>query len=899
MDYNQLTPMMKQYFEIKNQYKDFILFYRLGDFFEMFFDDAITAARELELTLTGRNCGLPERAPLCGVPFHAADVYIGRMVEKGYKVAICEQVEDPATAKGIVKREVVRIITPGTIIDPTMLDEKRNNYILALYKNKYTAMAFADITTGEFKATLFDPQTDSYRLLEEIQKVEPSEILVDPSFEKQLPWLFKHLGGQYTLTTFQDSAFKPDLAQAIIKRIFGVFSVESLGLAPQEEQTAAVGALLAYIEETQKVPLKHFDRIEHYHQNSFMMLDRFTRRNLELIETMREKGKKGSLLGVLDKTCTAMGGRKIRQWIEQPLIDESLIAGRLEAVDCLFNDIFLREEVKVILRQVYDLERLASKLVYGNVNARDLLALKQSLTLLPDLKELLSQKDLTLMDQLSDQLDLLTDVLTLIDESIMEEPPISIKEGSLFKADYHPDLAEYRAILQNGKNWLLEVEERERQRTGIKTLKIGFNKVFGYFIEVTRANSKSVPEDYIRKQTLANNERYITPELKVLEEKVLGAEEKMMALEHQLFIEMREKLVKEVSRIKKTADAIASIDVLYSFADVAFHNGYTKPELNQTKDLSIIGGRHPVVERIMPEGQFVANDTTLDSDENQFYIITGPNMAGKSTYLRQVALITLMAQLGSFVPADKANICLVDRIFTRVGASDDLSQGQSTFMVEMNELANILNNATDKSLIILDEIGRGTSTYDGLSIAWSVVEYLSKKDGIGAKTLFATHYHELTELEGKFHGVKNYCIAVKEIGEDIVFLRKIIRGGASQSYGIQVAKLAGLPQEVIERAKVILKKLEENDINNNLEALREQKRTTQAPLKVEESPKVAKPHKVEEQVAQLSFFGGSPSEEFVKKLANVDVMSLNPMESMNLLYQMCVEAKQLAGGKRE
>lgn len=885
MDYNQLTPMMKQYFEIKNQYKDFILFYRLGDFFEMFFDDAIVAARELELTLTGRNCGLPERAPLCGVPFHAADTYIGRMVEKGYKVAICEQVEDPATAKGIVKREVVRIITPGTVTDPTMLDEKRNNYILALFKGKYTALAFADITTGAFKATLFDPQTDSYRLLEEIQKIEPREILVDPNLEKQLPWLHKTLSNQYTLSVYHEAAFKNDAAQAMIKRIFGVFSVESLGLAPQEEQTAAVGALLAYIEETQKVPLKHFDRIEHYHQNSYMMLDRFTRRNLELIETMRDKGKKGSLLGVLDKTCTAMGGRKIRQWIEQPLIDESQIQARLEAVECLFNDIFLREEIKVILRQVYDLERLASKLVYGSVNARDLLALKQSITLLPDLKALLSQKDLQLMDQLTDQLDLLTDVFELIDHAIIEEPPLSVKEGNLFKDDYHEDLREYRQILQNGKNWLLEVEERERQRTGIKTLKIGFNKVFGYYIDVTRANSKSVPEDYIRKQTLANNERYITPELKVLEEKVLGAEEKMMNLEYHLFLELRELLVLQVQRIKKTADAIASIDVLYAFADAAYHNGYVRPQINQSAQLSITEGRHPVVEKIMDTGQFVPNNTTLDADENQFYIITGPNMAGKSTYLRQVALITLMAQLGSFVPADKANICLVDRIFTRVGASDDLSQGQSTFMVEMNELANILNNATSKSLIILDEIGRGTSTYDGLSIAWSVVEYLSKKDGIGAKTLFATHYHELTELEGRFHGVKNYCIAVKEIGDDIVFLRKIIRGGASQSYGIQVAKLAGLPQEVIERAKIILKKLEENDINNNLDALSE-RQLAKADLAVTEEP------------AQLSFFGGGQAEEMMNKLAAIEVMNLNPMEAMNQLYSLCVEAKAIIGGRK-
>ncbi len=902
MDINQLTPMMKQYFEIKNQYKDFIVFYRLGDFYEMFFDDAITASRELELTLTGRNCGLEERAPLCGIPYHAADAYIGRMVDKGYKVAICEQTEDPALAKGLVKREVVRIITPGTVIDPTMLDEKRNNYVLSLYKNKYHAIAFADITTGEFKTTLFDPSIDSYRLLEEIQKVEPREIIVDPALEKQMPWLYKALGNQYTLSHYHESCFRSEFAQSIIKRIFGVFSVESLGLVPQEEQTIAVGALLGYIEETQKVPLKHFDRIEHYNSNSYMMIDRFTRRNLELVETMREKGKKGALLGVLDKTCTAMGGRKIRQWIEQPLIDEMKIEQRLEAVACFHEDLFLREELKVILRQIYDLERLASKLVYGNINPRDLVALKQSIALLPDLKALLSSRDLPLVDQLAEQLDLLTDVYERIDTGLVDEPPITIKEGRIFKDDYHEDLKDYRLILSNGKAWLLDVEERERQRTGIKTLKIGFNKVFGYYIEVTRANSKSVPEDYIRKQTLANNERYITPELKSLEEKVLGADEKMMALEYQLFTELREDLLKQVQRLKHTADAIASIDVLYAYAEVSYQNNYVRPVVKDECLLEIKNGRHPVVEHLMDPGQFVPNDTFLDQDEHQFYIITGPNMAGKSTYLRQVALITLMAQIGCFVPAEYAKVSIVDRIFTRVGASDDLSQGQSTFMVEMNELANILNNATSKSLIILDEIGRGTSTYDGLSIAWSVVEFLSKKDGIGAKTLFATHYHELTELEGRFHGVMNYCIAVKEIGDDIVFLRKIIRGGASQSYGIQVAKLAGLPNEVIERAKGILKKLEANDINNNLVALREDHLTEESVLRDAQvteqiAPREEKVFKSEKVKEQITFFGSSEAETLADEIAALNVMEMTPLAAMNCLYELMTRAKNITGGK--
>ena len=868
MDFSKLTPMMKQYFEIKNEYKDYIIFYRLGDFYEMFFEDAITASRELELTLTGRNCGLDERAPLCGVPYHAGDLYIGRMVEKGYKVAICEQVEDPATAKGLVKREVVRIVTPGTVIDPSMLDEKKNNYVLALFKNKYHAIAFADITTGEFKTTLFDPQIDSYRLLEEIQKIDPREIIVDKNLEKQLPWLYKSISSQYTLTVFHESSFKSDVSLAIIKRIFGVFSVESLGLVPQEEQTAAVGALLAYIEETQKVPLLHFDKIEYYHQNSYMMIDRFTRRNLELVETMREKGKKGSLLGVLDKTCTAMGGRKIRQWIEQPLIDQEKIEQRLEAVGCFHDDLFLREDLKVILRQIYDLERLASKLVYGNINPRDLLALKNSIELIPSLKGILSSRDLSLTDQLADQLDVLDDVYQLINEALEEEPPIAIKEGSIFKESYNEDLKAYRLILRNGKSWLLEVEDRERQRTGIKTLKIGFNKVFGYYIDVTRANSKSVPEDYIRKQTLANNERYITPELKILEEKVLGAEEKMMALEYQLFLDFKETLLKSVHRLKHTADAIASIDVLYSFAEVAYQNSYSKPTVHTDSLLSIKNGRHPVVERIMDSGQFVSNDTHLDQDEHQFYIITGPNMAGKSTYLRQVALITLMAQIGSFVPAESATVSLVDRIFTRVGASDDLSQGQSTFMVEMNELANILNNATTKSLLILDEIGRGTSTYDGLSIAWSVVEYLSKKDGIGAKTLFATHYHELTELVTTRERIKNFTVAVREWNDQIIFLRTIIPGGASHSYGIQVARLAGMPPDVIERAKEILRNLENGEFEEG------------APRLAKSSRKPSK-----EPSPQFSLFE-TDEDQLRQRLKKLNIATLTPLEALNLLDEL-------------
>lgn len=892
MEFDKLTPMMKQYFEIKNEYKDYILFYRLGDFYEMFFDDAVTASRELELTLTGRNCGMADRAPLCGIPHHAADVYIGRMVEKGYKVAICEQVEDPATAKGIVKREVVRIITPGTVIDPSMLDESKNNFILSLSFGKYIGIAYADISTGTFRATLFPPNTDSQRLLGEIQKIEPSEIVLSKSLKEEFPEWLNELN--CPIAFHHEVSFKAEHASTVIQRTFGVFSIESLGLIPTDEQTAAIGGLLAYIEDTQKVPLKHFDSIEVYNSNQYMMLDRFTRRNLELTETMREKSKKGSLLWVIDRTCTAMGSRKIRQWMEQPLLELTQIQQRLDTVEKLHEDLFLREDIKLILKQIYDLERLSSKLVYGNANGRDLIALKNSLTLLPDLKVLLSQSGVDLMETICSDLDTLQDLKVLIDEAIEEEPPFNIKEGGLIKASYNSDLAELRAIQQNGKDWLLDIESQERVRTGIKSLKIGFNKVFGYYIDITKSNNKNVPENYIRKQTLSNSERYITPELKSLEEKVLGAEEKMAALEYQLFLELRDKLVAELHRIKKTADAVASTDVLYAFAETSYQLGYCKPKVSVNSVIHIEEGRHPVVERLMTQGQFVPNSTVLDQSDNQLYIITGPNMAGKSTYLRQVALITLLAQIGCFVPAHSAEIAIVDRIFTRVGASDDLAQGQSTFMVEMNELANILNNATASSLIILDEIGRGTSTYDGLSIAWSVVEYLSKREGIGAKTMFATHYHELTELEGHFHGIKNYCIAVKEIGDDIVFLRKIIRGGANQSYGIQVAKLAGLPEEVITRAKEILKCLEASDITNNSTAL---KNATPMQMQTESVTSIEKVSEPEiSYKSQLSFFEDQASKAFIEKVAKLSVVEMTPMSAMNELYELVHEAKRRLKG---
>lgn len=884
MDYDKLTPMMRQYFEIKNNYPDYILFYRLGDFYEMFFDDAVTASRELELTLTGRNCGLEERAPLCGVPYHAADVYLSRLVEKGYKVAICEQVEDPATAKGLVKRDVVRILTPGTVIDPAFLDERENNYVLALSEKSAWSVAYADITTGELKTTLFDPEKGTERVLEEILKVKPREIIVSKSFDGLHNNVMSTLSAEgYTMTTVPDAYFDPHQATPLIRRVYGVLSLEGLGLAPDSAQLSAVGGLLAYVEETQKVDLRHFEQIQVYHTGQFMMLDKFAWRNLEIVETLRDKRKRGSLLWVLDQTATSMGGRRLRQWLERPLLDTQAIEQRLETVDLFVNDLILRSEVRDLLKSVYDLERLSSKLVFGTINARDLLALKASLAILPDLKAILSSGDAVLLNQLRGEIDPLEDVYNLIEESILEDPPISVKEGGILRSEYNADLAELRDIVKNGKQWILDLEARERQRTGIKSLKVGFNKVFGYFLDITRTNSHLVPEDYQRKQTLANSERYFTPELKALEEKVLGAEERITGLEYELFTELRTAVLAEVSRLKRTADAVATLDVLVGLAELAYVQNYCRPTTGEPGTLIIEGGRHPVIEKMFPKVPFIPNDAALDQDEQQFHIITGPNMAGKSTYLRQVALITLLYQIGSFVPAHRAALSPVDRIFTRVGASDDLSQGQSTFMVEMIELSHILRHATPQSLILLDEIGRGTSTYDGLSIAWAVVEHLSRRSGIRAKTMFATHYHELTELEGKFSGVKNFCIAVREQGDDIVFLRKIIRGGANQSFGIQVARLAGLPEAVVSRARQILSKLEENDINNNIQQLNEL-----------DSELAVKPDPV---VQQLSFLNAGRADEFISEIAGLEVLKMTPLEAMGALDRLIEEARRISSRK--
>lgn len=881
----KLTPMMRQYMDIKDNYKDHILFFRLGDFYEMFFDDAKLASRELEIALTGRDCGLGERAPMCGVPFHSADSYIARLVDKGFKVAICEQVEDASQAKGLVKRDVVRIITPGTIIDPSMLNEEANNYIMTFYEDEDgIGIAYGDITTGELKTTEFAGRNRKNQVLDEIMKVNPREIVISENFEYKDDGI-KKLEDLYNVifTPHYNRAFKFKNAEDMIKKHFNIFSVDSFGLQDKKHSIVVVGALLDYIYETQKVPLKHIDKINIYNHNNFMMLDKFTRRNLELTETLRGKEKKGSLLWVIDKTCTSMGTRTLKQWIEEPLIDIKKINDRLDSVELLNEDILLRDELRELLKDMYDLERLSSKIVYGTVNARDMIALKNSIRVIPVIKSKLEGKVKGELANIFDEIDELKDVYSLIDDAIEEDPPLSVKEGGIIKCTFNEELNELRKAITDGKKWLMDLENRERQSTGIKSLKVGFNKIFGYYIEITKSNIKNAPERYIRKQTLANCERYIMPELKEIEDKILGAEEKIVKLEYNIFGEVRNKVLREITRIISTAKSISRLDVLLGFAQVSFTYRFNKPIINNSKEITLKNARHPVVERVAGDEIFVPNDTILDNDENRFYIITGPNMAGKSTYLRQVALNVLLAQVGCFVPADEAVIGVVDRIFTRVGASDDLFQGQSTFMVEMSELSNILNNATENSLIILDEIGRGTSTYDGLSIAWAVVEYISNSEILGAKTLFATHYHELTELEGKLRGVKNYCISVKEVGDDVVFLRKIIRGGADQSYGIQVAKLAGLPDEVIGRAKKILFELERSDINRSNEAA--QDIVKEVAMTIEKTSN-------EDAGEQINFFDVGKN-EIIDDLKKMDIINMSPIDAMNELYRLAQKVKQM------
>ena len=877
-----LTPMMQQYMAIKEQYKDCILFYRLGDFYEMFYEDALTASRELEITLTGKNCGQEERAPMCGVPYHAVDVYLNKLVAKGYKVAICEQAEDPKQAKGIVKREVIRIVTPGTNLSQQALDEGRNNYLMCLvYDNNQFGLAITDISTGDFYTTEVATLKELY---DEIHRFSPSEIICNDSFYMSGASLddFKdrlHVSVSTLDTWYMDEA----VSVQKIKEHFKVASLDGLGLADFPSGTLAVGALLLYLYETQKNTLDNLTKITPYRSGGYMIIDSATNRNLELIETLREKQKKGSLLWVLDKTKTAMGARLMRNWIEQPLIEKKKITARQDAVEELYNDMITREEIREYLNAVYDLERLVTRISYRTANPRDLIAFKTSLGMIPPVKQLLSQAKSAELKEIDERMDCLEDIYDLIEKSIQDEPPIMIREGGMIKEGYNEDVDKFRLSRTEGKTWLAELEAREKEKTGIKNLRVRYNKVFGYYLEVTNSYKELVPEDWTRKQTLANAERYITPELKELEDMILGAEDKLSALEYDLYCEVRDSIGEQVVRIQETAKAIAHLDVLASLACVAQSNDYVRPSINTKGVIDIQGGRHPVVEKMNNNQMFIDNDTYLDNKNHRISIITGPNMAGKSTYMRQSALIVLMAQIGSFVPAKSANIGIVDRIFTRVGASDDLASGQSTFMVEMTEVANILRNATSRSLLILDEIGRGTSTFDGLSIAWAVVEHISNPKLLGAKTLFATHYHELTELEGKLDSVNNYCIAVREQGDDIIFLRKIIRGGADKSYGIQVARLAGVPDSVIDRAKEIASWLEETDVTDKAKNL--QVRTS---AKKKEVVREAVPAE-----KQMSLFDIYPADHPVlKELAGLDVSNMTPIQALNTLYELQKRLKE-------
>lgn len=873
----ELTPMMKQYMETKSQYQDCILFYRLGDFYEMFFEDALTASRELEITLTGKNCGQEEKAPMCGVPYHAVEGYLNRLVAKGYKVAICEQVEDPKTTKGIVKREVVRIVTPGTNLDTQALDETKNNYIMCIvYIADRYGVSVADISTGDYFVTEIP---DSAKLLDEIYRFSPSEIICNEAFYMSgvdMDGMKDRLG--ITIYSLESWYFDDEVCRKKLLEHFEVSSFAGLGLADYDCGIISAGALLQYLLETQKNSLSNLTHITPYAAGKFMMIDSSTRRNLELCETLREKQKMGSLLWVLDKTKTAMGARTLRKYVEQPLIDKTEIIRRLDAVQELKEQAISREEIREYLSPVYDLERLITKIAYGSANPRDLTAFRSSLEMLPALLYILQEMKAELLKDLAVDLDPLEDLCILVKKAIREDPPIAMKEGNIINDGYNEEVDKLRRAKSDGKDWLAKLENDEREKTGIKNLKIKYNKVFGYYLEVTNSYKEMVPEYYTRKQTLANAERYITPELKELEDMILGAEDKLYALEYELYSEVRDLIASQIERIQKTAKAVAALDAFASLALVAERNNYVRPKINEKGVIDIKEGRHPVVERMIPNEMFISNDTYLDDKKHRISIITGPNMAGKSTYMRQTALIALMAQIGSFVPAKSANIGLSDRIFTRVGASDDLASGQSTFMVEMTEVANILRNATSKSLLILDEIGRGTSTFDGLSIAWAVIEYISDSRLLGAKTLFATHYHELTELEGKIDNVNNYCIAVKEKGDDIVFLRKIVKGGADKSYGIQVAKLAGVPELVIGRAKEIVEELSDEDITARVSEIASKERV------VKKKPKVKKYDDVD--IAQMSLFDTVKDDDVLEELKNLDVGNMTPIDALNTIYRL-------------
>jgi DNA mismatch repair protein MutS len=872
----QLSPMMQKYIETKEQYKDCILFYRLGDFYEMFFDDAILASKELELTLTGKDCGLEERAPMCGIPYHAVDTYLSKLVAKGYKVAIGEQIEDPKLAKGLVKREVIRVVTPGTNLNTSTMDETKNNYLMCIvYMDNSFGISIADITTGDFLVTEVE---NNRMLLDEINKFMPTEIVVNSSFYLtgiDVNDLKEKLG--ICVFTLDSWYFDEDMCVNTLKEHFNIIDLSGLGLKDYPTGTIAGGALMKYLLETQKTSLSHIIAITPYSTGKYMIIDTSTRRNLELTETLREKQKRGSLLWVLDKTKTAMGARMLRQFIEQPLIQRDSIIKRQDAIEEINNDLITREEIREYLNPIYDLERLITKITYQSANPRDLIAFKNSLSMLPHIKNQMKDYNSAELTELYKNFDVLSDLYELIDNSIKEEPPIVIREGDIIKDGYSEEIDTLRKAKTEGKNWIAELEAKERDRTGIKNLKIKYNKIFGYYIEVTNNFKDLVPDNYTRKQTLANAERYITDELKNLEDIILGAEEKLSVIEYDKYCLIRNTIAEEVVRIKHTAKIVAYIDVYTSLGYVAEHNNFVKPSINEKGIIDIKNGRHPVVEKMMNDTMFVGNDTYLDKHRNRVSIITGPNMAGKSTYMRQTALIVLMAQIGSFVPASSANICICDRIFTRVGASDDLASGQSTFMVEMTEVANILRNATSDSLLILDEIGRGTSTFDGLSIAWAVVEHISNTKLLGAKTLFATHYHELTELEGTLSGVNNYCIAVKEQGDDIVFLRKIIKGGADKSYGIQVAKLAGIPDSVINRAKEIVKELSDADISAKAKE-----------IAISSKPAFNNKQFIKEDTdaTQISLFDTVKDDDILNELRDIDISNITPMEALNTLYKL-------------
>lgn len=875
IDKNKLTPMMKQYFEVKDKYPDCILFFRLGDFYEMFFEDAIVASKTLEIALTGKSCGLDEKAPMCGVPFHSANSYISKLVEAGYKVAIGEQLEDPSSVKGIVKRDVIQVVTPGTVLEGSLLENKKNNYLLSLYKdNDNIGLTYVDISTGEVNATYLT----SDKIVEEIAKIHPSEIIInDLSFIPSLQNIIT-LNNIYINENFKESYLDTN----ILRKYFTDNYLKSLKFDDKNLINLSLSMLLNYIYSTQKQVTSNINNINIYNSNEYMVLDMFTRNNLELTQTIRGNKKKGSLLHVLDKTSTAMGGRLMRKYVEEPLINKSKIDERLSVIQELKDDFMLREDLIDILKNIYDIERICGKVAFEKVTPKEMIHLKNSIEKLPSLKNIINSSNANILKKYIKNLDNLEDIFSLIEKAILEEPSLTIKDGNIIKSDFNNELKELRDISQNGAFLIKEIENREREKIGVKSLKIGFNKVFGYYIEISKAWLDNIDLDssYIRKQTLSNSERFITPELKEIEDKILNAQDKIKLLEYDIFVNIRNEIYSNINRIQSTCKIIANIDVFVSFATVAYINNYVKPNINENNKLDIKNGRHPVVECIVGEENFVANDTYLNTDENIINIITGPNMAGKSTYMRQTAIIALMAHIGSFVPAEYADIPIIDRIFTRVGASDDLSQGQSTFMVEMSEVSLILKNATDKSLVILDEIGRGTSTYDGISLAWSIVEYIQKN--IKCKTLFATHYHELTDLENKFKDIKNYSIAVKEDSEGIVFLRKIIPQGADKSYGIYVAQLAKLPDEVINRSKEILKDLEKNHIDNAI-FINESSEFNYERI-ISENEKISS--------NQISF-DTIDTINLNDEILNLDILNMTPLDAINTLYSLQIKAKKL------